>query len=99
MVIGQDFCPFEGSYGQIGFLLCSDQQTIVLMCDECNQIWLSPDAVDVEHALFVEPPAFLVPGFDYSIQSPLARWATRSEVISYGWSAYIRGEGNALDED
>jgi hypothetical protein len=98
MVIAQDFCPFEGDYGQIGFLICSDQQTIVLMCDECNRIWLSPDALDDNHALFADPPAFLVPGFDYSVQWPQSRWATRLEVMSYGWSAYIRGGSKALDE-
>jgi hypothetical protein len=98
MVIAQDVCPFEGSYGQIGFLLCSDQRTIVLECDECSRIWLRPDMVDTEHALFAKPPAFLVPGFGYSVLSPPARWATRAEVIAYGWSAYILSEGKALDE-
>ena len=99
MVIAQDFCPFEGDYGQIGFLICSDQQTLVLMCDECSRIWRHPDALDDEHALFAEPPDFLVPGLDCSVKAPQGRWATRSEVESFGWSAYIRGDGKALGEE
>jgi hypothetical protein len=99
MIIVQDFCPFEGDYGQIGFLLCSDHQTLVLMCDECNRIWKRPDELEDAHALFAEPPDFLIPGLECSARAPQSRWATQSEVMSYGWSAYIRGEGKALDED
>ena len=84
MVIAQDFCPFEGEYGQIGFLICSDHQTLVLMCDECNRIWISPDALDADHALIAKPPDFLVPGLDCSVQGPQSRWAARLEVASYG---------------
>jgi hypothetical protein len=99
VVIVQDSCPFEGPYGQIGFLLCSDHQTIVLMCDECNRIWLHPERLEADHALFAEPPDFLVPDFECSIRAPLSRWATRAEIELYGWSTFIQGDGKALDED
>lgn len=98
MLVAQDYCPFEGDYGQIGFLICSDHQTIVLMCNECNRIWLSPEELDTEHALFVDPPDFMIPGLDCSVLAPKSRWATRAEIDHYGWSVYILSGGKALDE-
>jgi hypothetical protein len=86
-------------YGQIGFRLCSDHKNVVLMCDECDTVWLDPKKVDTEHALYPSPPEFIIPILRCSIKSPEARWATRQEIARQGWEGYIAGEGQALDEE
>lgn len=82
--------------GQIGFRKCRDSEDIVLMCDECDSIWLEPNAVRAENVIYVEPPHFIVPMSNCSILN--SQWANRDEVYMKGWENYIRGEGKALDE-
>ena len=89
-------CIFCGQWGQVGFRLCSDHQSIVLMCDECGTVWLDPTKVDDEHALYLSSPEFIIPALNCSLA---ARWATQEEIASKGWDRYIRGESQALDED
>ena len=90
-------CPICGT-GVVGFYLCSDQITIVLMCDECDAVWLDPTTTDGAHALYLGGPPFMVPGTDCSLQHPPARWANASEIARRGWSRFVAGEGDAMGE-
>lgn len=88
-------CPIC-TEGLVGFLLCPDNETLVLACDECDTVWLDPQEVNASQALYPSPPDFRVPNLDCSLRQ--SRWATREEVTRRGWDVYIAGEGPALNE-
>ena len=89
MIIRQDTCPLDGQYGQIGFLVCSDGKSLVLECNECGSIWLYPDPINGLNIVDLDPPDYILSDLGCSAKSPPARWATRQEVIDYGWADYI----------
>jgi hypothetical protein len=73
-------CPACGE-GLLGFQMCSDGKTIVLVCDECDAVYLRPDAITRETALFPSWPDFLIEGLGCSIATAAgARWATLEEI-------------------
>ena len=90
-------CPIC-RYGVVGFRKCSDNSTIVLMCDECDSIWLDPQRVDDNTVLYSSPPEYLVPTLECSIKSPQSKWATQEEVAEKGWANNIVGKSKPLDE-
>ncbi len=90
-------CP-ACSAGAVGFRRCSDEQTIVLLCDECNAVWTSPDEVSLETVVFPQAPSYVVSGLGVSIAKPASRWASADEIERAGWRHSVAGEGKALDE-
>jgi Zn-finger nucleic acid-binding protein len=90
-------CPIC-RYGTVGFRRCSDGETIFLMCDECDSVWLNPQEVDSNHALYPSPPDFLVPTLGCSAMKSLSQWASDEDVTKKGWMSYVAGKGKALDE-
>jgi hypothetical protein len=96
MFIATD-CPLEEN-GQVGFRLCSDEKTMVLMCDECDAVWLRPDLIDLDHAIYPQQPHFLIGNENCSIKKPLSHWATQQEIEKCGWAEFIQREAKALDE-
>ena len=78
--------------GQVGFRRCSDGVTIVLMCDECDFVWLHPQSLDLKDAVFPDMNTSKVPGTNHSVGGGAAGWATRAEVERAGWQSYIDGE-------
>lgn len=90
-----DVCPIC-QHGQIGFRKCADSEYIVLMCDECDSIWLEPNTVRSDNVIYTEPPHFIVPMLDCSILN--STWASRDDIYKKGWKNYIGGEGKALGE-
>src|SRR5687767_14313125 len=91
-------CPFCKG-GSIGFRLCVDQTRLVMMCDECEAIWLDPENMEVSALLSPDSPDFVAPGTNCSVKSPLSRWASREEIERFGWTDYIVGEIRALGEE
>lgn len=84
-------CPFC-RYGTIVFGKCSDNKTIVLICEECESIWLDPQKVGIEYMLDAPPPGYYVATLECcSIALPPARWATEEEILERGWGKYIAG--------
>jgi hypothetical protein len=81
--------------GAVGFRRCSNEQSIVLMCNECDAVWLQPSEVTLESAFFPTAPEYAVPSLDCSLASPAADWAKRDEIKSVGWEGFIAGEGEA----
>ena len=78
--------------GLLGFLKCSDDQTIVLVCDECDAVWLNATDISVDAAVFPDSPDDVLAGLGCSIASPHARWATRDEIQRAGLESLIAGE-------
>jgi hypothetical protein len=93
----QKICPICNT-GSIGFRRCSDGATIVLMCDECDSLWIIPNDILPGTVLYAQPPDYVVPGLACSISGGKAGWATIDEITDAGWSEAVVGEGNALDE-
>jgi hypothetical protein len=52
-------CPFE-SNGRVGIWRCADEQSFILLCDECQALWLKPDEI-VVNAAVLSPDAGLLP--------------------------------------
>jgi hypothetical protein len=90
-------CPICNS-GTRGFRLCSDQQTVVIMCDECDSVWLDARCLEASDVIYPTSPHFLLPGQSYGVGRG-SRWATKSEISAASWANLISGEGGALDGD
>lgn len=89
-------CPIEKN-GQIGFRTCSDGETQVLMCDECGAVWLHPEKLEVENAIYPIAPLFIIVD-KVSVAGACARWATLNDIEKRGWAQYITRTLQALDE-
>lgn len=81
-------CPICGT-GNLGFRTCDDHRTIVIMCDECDAVWLDPAQTDASLALYPSKPPFIVPGTSVSIAQPKAHWSSRDEIVAAGWADWI----------
>ncbi len=97
MFFVQTVCPMCTT-GKVGFRRCAPGLHIVLMCDDCNSVWLQPDGVFADTALYPQAPDFVVPTLHCSIRRPLSDWARREEIAQAHWEQFIYGEGKALDE-
>jgi hypothetical protein len=95
MLFVQEICSFCGQ-GQVGFTLCADQETVVLVCDECYAVWSDPMETRAEFALFPDLQNFTIPGLNCSLAG--ARWAKKEEIVQQGWSNYIAGEKEIPDQ-
>lgn len=74
--------------GVLGFLRCSDGEKVVIMCDECNSVWLAPDEVEDQNPIYPEAPDFLLPDSRCSISGGDSGWASFEEIKSAGMSSY-----------
>lgn len=90
-------CPMC-EQGNVGFRVCSDGKTVVLLCDECEALWRDPGTISPSTAEYPAAPDYRVPGQTCSVAGPEARWATRAEVDRAGWGGDIAGEGAALGD-
>ena len=80
--------------GQVEFWRCSDGVAIVLLCDECNGVWLDVAPRTRENAL--SPTRTLpIPGTSYLVGGGAAGEATRDEVERAGWLGYVASEAEA----
>ena len=86
-------CP-ACSTGALGFRRCSDGKSIVLLCNECAAVWLQPNTITAESAIFPTGPDYEVAELGCTIASPRADWAVRKEIEAAGWKAFIAGDGN-----
>jgi hypothetical protein len=97
MLFTKEKCPVC-SYGNVGFRKCSDQKTLVLMCDECDAVWLKPEEIKFENAIFPDAPDFYLPGSSISISNPKSSWASIKDIKRLKFEKFIAGEGKAMDE-
>jgi hypothetical protein len=89
-------CPVCGA-GTRGFRLCSDKKTIVVMCDECDSVWLDPSHVTASKVIHPDSATGLISSLKCGIGMG-SRWATREEIERAGWGDLIAGEGSAMDD-
>jgi len=89
----KQFCPICKT-GTIGFRFCEGENRIILMCDECDTVWNSPDNISVCHALFLTPPGFCISGTNCCLIA--SHWATREEIKKQDWAAYVYSETEGL---
>ena len=82
----EQFCPLCKT-GTIGFRFCDGENRVILMCDECDSVWESPDNICIDNALFLDPPQFCIPGTNCCLMQ--SRWATMEEINNQGWSTNI----------
>lgn len=92
----QQNCPIC-HYGSVGFRICSDKETIVLMCDECDSIWLDPADISCSNVTYPTSPDFKIPNLNCSVKSPISSWANKEEIEKYGWKAAIDRSGEEFD--
>jgi len=90
-------CPYE-SNGRVGVWRCADQKKFVLLCDECQALWLQPDRIAVSEAILPTSAQFILPDSNTSVFGDGAGWATEEEISKIGWKHLIIGKGTALDE-
>lgn len=86
-------CPICGD-GILGFLRCSDGKKVVIMCDECNSVWLAPDEVQEQNPIYPEAPEFLLPDSKLSVSGGESGWASFEEIESAGMGNYAAGSRN-----
>lgn len=81
------FCAFCEQYGHLLFLYCEDKDVVILRCDECQTIWLDPEAIHEHNFILIKRSGQIIPEVGCSIQN--SHWATREEVAALGWDKYI----------
>jgi hypothetical protein len=84
-----DECPICRT-GPIGFFRLSDGESVVLMCEECTSVWLSPQEIGSD-AIYPWEPDYLVPAMGAGLLGDRVGWATREEIAKRGWSDSITG--------
>lgn len=83
-------CPICGADGAVGFRMCSDGKTIVLVCDECDSVWLRPDQITGETLILASGPDLIIEGLGCSISvAHGAHWATLDEIRAAGLERFI----------
>ena len=90
-------CP-DCNAGELGIWRCNDG-TLVVMCDECNALWLDPTDLTIETLRYPGINSFEIPGVPYKVGGGAAGWATRAEVERVGWQGYIKGEATGSGEN
>ena len=97
MITIPQLCPVCTT-GPIGFRLCGDGRTLVLMCDECDSVWLLGAELRVETAHSPAWPDFMIPEIGCSVGSPGARWATWEDMGNAGIKDQLLKEGKGLSD-
>lgn len=84
-------CEYCDHQGWLGFYLCGDAKTVVLICIECDTVWSDPH--DLHKGIperVGDPPDFMIERIGVSLAR--GRDATRDEICVHGWEAFIQGE-------
>lgn len=95
MFYASPVCPACGG-GVVGFRKCSDGKTLVLVCDECNAVWVHPNGITADTAVFPSSPDFRIQDLDCSIAATNGScWATLEEIKAANMDNFVAGEGQA----
>lgn len=82
-------CPFC-EQGSLGIRICSKAEDVVILCDECDALWLSADLT--KKPAFPEQPDLPCPYCQGNLTDPPAHWASFGEIYQRGWIASVKGE-------
>jgi hypothetical protein len=80
-------CPLC-QQGFLGFWVCDDQKTMIIICDDCEAAYRSPADVASGRATLDRSGHISELGISYLN----GRDASRGEIVSLGWGAFIEGE-------
>jgi hypothetical protein len=73
--------------GQLGYRLCANRETVVLLCETCALVWTHPNRLLAEHARDPLHPDFARQHPQIQLRS--SRWANPEEITAWGWGAYL----------
>lgn len=82
-----DFCTVCDG-GTLGVRVCAAGDHCVILCDECDAVWLSPDLSDEPQ--FPDQPQLPCPHCGASLCEPASHWADQEEVQAAGWSGFVQ---------
>jgi hypothetical protein len=80
-------CPFCRG-GVLGIRVCvGTDESLAVMCDECDAVWLHPELSDEPY--FPEAHDYLCPDGSRTLASPKSYWANKKQIEAVGWWKYI----------
>lgn len=82
-------CPFC-EQGRLGVRICNKAGDAVILCDECDAMWLSPE-INAPPA-FPEQPNLPCPCCPGNLTDDPAHWASFGEIYQKGWISAVKGE-------
>ena len=82
-------CPFC-EQGNLGIRICSKESDVVILCDECDAVWLSTNLES--KPLFPEQPLLPCPFCQGNLSEHPAHWANFEEIYMNDWIHSIKGE-------
>ncbi len=106
-----DFCPICGG-GLCGIRICgvdeegasdrfartgSDAPHGMVVCDECDAIWLEPDLTTAHQYPDVEDARCPICGL--SLWGNNSRWATSEDVAALGWEFAVNPDLDAASDE
>ncbi|WP_417731734.1 hypothetical protein [Rosistilla oblonga] len=94
-----DYCPRCGA-GLLGIRICglgTDEPHGLVVCDECESIWLEPD-VTTPHQ-YPDASDARCPKCTDPLWGPQSRWATREDLVQLGWQDRVDPELNGEPDD
>ena len=89
-------CP-HCQEGQVGYRLCANRETVVLLCENCALVWTHPNQLSAAKARDPLDPDFARQHPQVQLRS--SRWASAEEVNAWGWSAYLLKPIDLIHED
>lgn len=93
-----DFCPICGG-GLCGVRLCGTDQEHphgLVVCDECEAIWLQPDTT-TQHR-YADAEAARCPRCDAPLWGAQSRWATLEDCERLGWQHAVNPALDAVSD-
>ena len=78
----------ECGQGLLGFFMCDDQKTMILLCDECDIAYGSPEDLHAGQPPLI-PEAGWIDALGVSYLD--GRDATRLEIETKGWTEFVVG--------
>ncbi|MCC6605293.1 MAG: hypothetical protein IT327_18945, partial [Anaerolineae bacterium] len=79
-------------YGSVGFWRCADGKTLILLCDECDSMWLNPQKVETENLLASTARNNFIPEVNCFLLGDQAGSATIEDIKKQGWLNYIEDQ-------
>jgi hypothetical protein len=83
--------------GALGIRICGGCEAAVVLCDECDSLWLEPDCA--EPPIFLKQPDAPCPNCAASLYQDPSHWADQVEIEQHGWTEFVRGESSATQSD
>lgn len=88
-------CPVCDA-GILGFRRLNEASNIVIVCHECEAVWMHPHGITFKNMRQVSEPDFVVLELGQPIFGENAAWANYDEIQNHGWEEYIYGDETPL---